>query len=206
MKSIENKMNSEGYTIEDVARISSGELIQNNEQRTIITELLTDSRNIIKKETSLFFALKGRQDGHSFIPSLIDKGVSNFIISSHKDEFKDLPANFVFVDDTLIALQQLAAFHRRQFDIPVVGITGSNGKTIVKEWLYQLLRIDKNIIRSPKSYNSQIGVPLSVFLTNKEHNFAIFEAGISLVGEMERLEPIIHPTIGIITNIGEAHS
>src|ERR1700722_8826756 len=195
-------MNSEGYNIKEVARILSGELILNNEQRIIITELLTDSRNIIKKETSLFFALKGRQDGHSFIPSLIEKGVSNFIVSSHRDEFKDLPANFIFVEDTLIALQQLAAHHRKQFDIPVVGITGSNGKTIIKEWLYQLLRIDKNIVRSPKSYNSQIGVPLSVFLINNEHNFGIFEAGISMVGEMERLEHIIQPTIGIITNIG----
>ncbi len=199
-------MSSEGYTIEEVARILSGELIINNEQRTVITELLTDSRIIIKKETSLFFALKGRQDGHSFIPSLIEKGVSNFIVSNHNNEFKELPANFVLVEDTLVALQQLASFHRKEFDIPVVGITGSNGKTIVKEWLYQLLRMDKNIVRSPKSYNSQIGVPLSVFLINKEHNFGLFEAGISMVGEMERLEHIIHPSIGIITNIGEAHS
>ena len=199
-------MIAERYTIEEVARILGGELILNNNRQMLVTELLTDSRNIIKKETSLFFALKGRQDGHTFVPSLIEKGVSNFVVSNHIDEFKDLPANFIVVKDTIAALQQLATFHRQQFDIPIVGITGSNGKTIVKEWLFQLLRIDKNIVRSPKSYNSQIGVPLSVFLINGEHNFGIFEAGISMVGEMERLEQIIHPTIGIITNIGEAHS
>ena len=115
-------------------------------------------------------------------------------------------ANFIFVDDTLIALQNLAAHHRSQFNYPVIGITGSNGKTIVKEWLYQLLSPDYNIVRSPRSYNSQIGVPLSVWQMSEEHNLAIFEAGISQPGEMEKLEKIIHPTIGVFTNIGEAHN
>ena len=115
-------------------------------------------------------------------------------------------ANFLLVNDTLDALQQLAAYHRQQFNIPVIGITGSNGKTIVKEWLYQLLHEDYNIVRSPKSYNSQIGVPLSVWQMNEQHTLAIFEAGISQQGEMEKLEKIIRPTIGVLTNIGEAHS
>ena len=107
--------------------------------------------------------------------------------------------------DTLSALQQLAAYHRQQFNIPVIGITGSNGKTIVKEWLYQLLNEDFNIVRSPKSYNSQIGVPLSVWQMNEHNTLAIFEAGISKPGEMGKLENIIQPTIGVLTNIGEAH-
>ena len=110
------------------------------------------------------------------------------------------------MNDTLAALQQLAAYHRQQFNIPVIGITGSNGKTIVKEWLYQLLHEDYNIVRSPKSYNSQIGVPLSVWQMNEQHTLGIFEAGISEQGEMERLEKMIRPTIGVLTNIGEAHS
>ena len=171
-----------------------------------IEELLTDSRKIAHAETSLFFALKGdRHDGHRFIESCAEQGVSNFIVSEFKDEWKNLPANFVVVTDTLDALQKLATYHREQFNIPVIGITGSNGKTIVKEWLYQLMRDDKNIVRSPKSYNSQTGVPLSVWQMSEEHNLAIFEAGLSQPGEMERLEKIIQPTTGIFTNIGSAH-
>ncbi len=115
-------------------------------------------------------------------------------------------ANFLLVPDALQALQALAAYHRSRFVIPVIGITGSNGKTIVKEWLNQLLDQQFAIIRSPKSYNSQIGVPLSVWPMNESHELAIFEAGISRTGEMEKLKAIIQPTIGILTNIGEAHS
>ena len=199
-------MNINEYKIEEVAKIVGGKLFRNNYLQNVITDLLTDSRHVIKPESSLFFALLGRNDGHNYIESLIEKGITNFIISNLKDSYSNYPANFVLVDNTLVALQKLAAHHRKLFDIPVVGITGSNGKTIVKEWLYQLLRMDKNIVRSPKSYNSQIGVPLSVFLINNDNNFAIFEAGISQMEEMEKLERIIHPTIGIITNIGEAHS
>ena len=199
-------MNVIEYKIEEVAKIVGGKLIQNNDLQNVISELLTDSRQIVKPESSLFFALIGRHDGHNYIESLIERGVTNFIISNLKDGYRNYSANFVLVENTLDALQKLAAHHRKQFNIPVVGITGSNGKTIVKEWLYQLLRMDKNIVRSPKSYNSQIGVPLSVFLINNEHNFAIFEAGISQMDEMEKLQRIIHPTIGIITTIGEAHS
>ncbi|MFI5134049.1 MAG: bifunctional UDP-N-acetylmuramoyl-tripeptide:D-alanyl-D-alanine ligase/alanine racemase [Chitinophagales bacterium] len=172
-----------------------------------IEHLLLDSRKVYSPASSLFFALKGpRRDGHQFITELYKKGVRNFI-GSEKIEVSVFPgANFILVDDTLIALQQLAAYHRRQFSIPVIGITGSNGKTIVKEWLYQLMHEDFDIVRSPKSYNSQIGVPLSVWQMNEHHTLAIFEAGISQQGEMARLERIIQPTLGILTNIGEAHS
>ena len=174
---------------------------------TVIEQLLLDSRRVHSAATSLFFALKGhRRDGHQFITDLYKKGVRSFVVSQAIDTAVYPEANFIFVHDTLIALQQLAAYHRQQFTIPVIGITGSNGKTIVKEWLYQLLHEDFNIVRSPKSYNSQIGVPLSVWQLNEQHSLAIFEAGISQPGDMEKLQKIIQPTIGVLTNIGEAHS
>ncbi len=174
---------------------------------TAIEYLLLDSRKIYSPASSLFFAIKGiRRDGDQFIPELYKKGVRNFVVS-HKVETTLYPgANFLEVNDTLAALQQLAAYHRSQFKIPVIGITGSNGKTMVKEWLYQLLHENYNIVRSPKSYNSQIGVPLSVWQMNDQHTLGIFEAGISEQGEMLKLEKIIRPTIGVLTNIGEAHS
>lgn len=170
-------------------------------------QLLTDSRRLIYPETSLFFALYGkRRNGHAFIPDLYLRGVRNFVVYERLD-VKDFPqANFIFVKDGLKALQQLAAFHRQQFDIPVVGITGSNGKTVVKEWLNQLLEDRYQIVRSPRSYNSQIGVPLSIWQMDATHNLALIEAGISEEGEMEVLEEIIRPGTGILTNIGEAHA
>ncbi len=193
------------HTIE-IAPIINGKILQNALKHSPVEDLLTDSRKIAHAETSLFFALKGdRHDGHRYIESCIEQGVVNFVVSDYKEEWKILPANFIVVEDTLEALQQLAAHHRQQFSIPVIGITGSNGKTIVKEWLYQLMRDDKNIVRSPKSYNSQTGVPLSVWQLSEEHELAIFEAGLSRPGEMDRLEKIIQPTIGIFTNIGSAH-
>jgi alanine racemase len=172
-----------------------------------IESIFFDSRRVFFPATSLFIALKGpRRNGHNFIPELYSKGIRNFIVCEQFKE-EDLPdANILFVDDSLKALQKLAAFHRKQFKIPVIGITGSNGKTIVKEWLYQLLHENFNIVRSPKSYNSQIGVPFSVWEMNKLHTLGIFEAGISQTGEMDKLREMIQPTIGIITNIGEAHS
>ena len=188
------------YTIEEITSIVKGKLLLQAPKSEEIEELLTDSRKIAHAETSLFFALKGdRHDGHRFIESCTEQGVPNFIVSEFRDEWKNLPANFIVVADTLDALQQLATHHREQFTIPVIGITGSNGKTIVKEWLYQLMRDDKNIVRSPKSYNSQTGVPLSVWQMSEEHNLAIFEAGLSQPGEMGRLEKIIQPTTGIFT-------
>lgn len=173
----------------------------------IIEHLLLDSRKIYSPANSLFFALKGeRRDGHFFIPELYKKGVRNFVVAERIEASAYPEAHFLLVENTLTALQKLAAHHRLQFNIPVIGITGSNGKTIVKEWLYQLLHEDDNIVRSPKSYNSQIGVPLSVWQMKEQNKLAIFEAGISQHGEMEKLEAIIRPTIGVLTNIGEAHS
>lgn len=194
------------YSVDKICTIIGGTSLQSR-GHSLVEYLLFDSRKIFFPATSLFFALKGtRRDGHSFIPELYKKGVRNFIVSEAlpPDDFPE--ANILKVDDTLKALQQLAAFHRRQFEIPVIGITGSNGKTMVKEWLWQLLHENFNIARSPKSYNSQIGVPLSVWEMNRHHTLGIFEAGISQPGEMENLNAIIQPTIGILTNIGEAHS
>lgn len=170
--------------------------------------LLTDSRRLSFPEQSLFFALKTKtNDGHKYIPELYQLRVRNFVVSEMRPEFEPMlhDANFLIVKDTLKALQKLAIFHRKRFNIPVIGITGSNGKTIVKEFLYQLLHNEFNIVRSPRSYNSQLGVPLSVWQMNDKHTLGIFEAGISQPDEMERLQPIIAPTIGVITNIGEAH-
>jgi alanine racemase len=173
-----------------------------------ITELATDSRKVQQPAQALFFAIRGEHhDGHRFIPELYAKGVGAFVCeSSFLPLDKTFPnAIFLEVKSPLLALQQVSAAHRARFHYPVMGITGSNGKTIVKEWLHQLLSPDLRIVRSPKSYNSQVGVPLSVWKMGEEHDMAIIEAGISKVGEMERLEPIIRPTIGILTNIGHAH-
>lgn len=169
--------------------------------------ILTDSRSLCFPEETLFFALKTkRNDGHKYIYDLYTRGVRNFVVSDLPEkasEYKD--ANFLVLDRPLKGLQKLATYHREQFQVPVVGITGSNGKTIVKEWLYQLLSPERVITRSPRSYNSQIGVPLSIWLMNEHTELGIFEAGISEMGEMEALKPIIQPTIGILTNIGGAH-
>ncbi len=199
-------MNETTYSISQIAVVTGGQLILNCPEQADIRDLLTDSRRVLQSESALFFAIKGeRHDGHKFIAELFNQGVRNFIVSELNDDFKDLNANFLVVDDALKAMQRLAAHHRQHFNYNVIGITGSNGKTIVKEWLYQLLRADLNIVRSPKSYNSQIGVPISVWAMQNEHQLAIFEAGISMPGEMKKLEAIIHPNIGIFTNIGSAH-
>ncbi len=180
---------------------------------TNATVLLTDSRSIALPEQSVFFAIKGeRHDGHQFIKQLYEAGVREFVVEkkavtdAHKNQWSSLAqAKFWLVENAIRAMQNLASEHRQRFDIPVVGITGSNGKTIVKEWISTLLSADYNIIKSPKSYNSQLGVPLSVWEMSQNHTLGIFEAGISKSGEMEFLEPIIRPTIGIFTNIGSAH-
>ena len=157
-------------------------------------------------QTSLFFAIKGdRRDGHEFIAGLYEAGVKNFVVNAAFNTSPFPNANFLVVKEPLDALQLIAANHRMQFAFPVLAITGSNGKTIVKEWLYQLLREDFHIVRSPKSYNSQIGVPLSVWEMRENNNLAIFEAGISEPSEMHKLEAIIRPDTGIFTNIGSAH-
>ena len=188
-----------------ISDILGGRLTGAGEDRSI-QDLLTDSRQLLSPAQTLFFALVGqRDDGHHYIGELYEKGVRAFVVN-RSQPLDDYPeATFVVVDDTLKALQQLAAHHRAQYDIPVIGITGSNGKTIVKEWLAQLLSPDYNTVRSPKSYNSQIGVPLSVWQMNDTHQLAIFEAGISQPNEMTALADIINPTIGVFTNIGQAH-
>jgi Alr-MurF fusion protein len=195
------------YSIKVICEQIGGRWVQFHADDAI-GQLLLDSRRLIFPATSLFFALKGpRRDGTSFIPDLYRRGVRNFVISSPDPPPGSFPdANFIVVDDTLKALQTLAAWRRNQFSIPVIGITGSNGKTIVKEWLNQLLSPAYHIVRSPKSYNSQTGVPLSVWQLDPAHDLAIFEAGISRRGEMARLQPIIRPTIGVFTNIGAPHS
>lgn len=171
----------------------------------IIDNVSIDSRSLQNNSGTLFFALSGQnRDGHRYINELINNGVANFVVT-HVPVDVQGKANFFVVDNTLKALQDFAIYYRKLFDFPVIAITGSAGKTIVKEWLNYLLSPDYSIIRSPKSYNSQVGVPLSVIGINEKHNLGIFEAGISLPGEMEKLEPIIKPTIGILTNIGPAH-
>src|SRR5688572_13406856 len=171
-----------------------------------ILDLVLDSRTVINPQASLFFAVAGPQhDGHDFLADLVRSGCKNFIIEKENVAPLLSGCNFIVVRSAIDALQELAAWHRSQFSIPVTAITGSNGKTIIKEWLHQLLSPDLKILRSPKSYNSQTGVPLSVWLLNAGHQLAIFEAGISLPGEMEKLERIIRPGMGIITNIGSAH-
>lgn len=173
---------------------------------TVILHLLTDSRKLLFPDSSLFFALTGPQrDGHQFIEELYARGLRYFVVSKEQVPEKYPEAVFLVVPDTLAALQLLCAWHRKQFALPVFGITGSNGKTIVKEWLNQLLEADYSIVRSPKSYNSQIGVPLSVWPLQPHHTLGLFEAGISQSGEMERLQKIIQPTMGVFTNIGAAH-
>ena len=184
-------------------------------QRLDIRHLLTDSRQLGNEpDATLFFALKtDKNDGAKYIPQLIERGVKAFVVEqSSLDQLAELAklaqlteVVFLVVEDSLAALQQLAAYKRSLYTGPVIGITGSNGKTVVKEWLYQLLKDDYRITRSPKSYNSQIGVPLSVWQLNEQTELAIFEAGISEMGEMARLQPIIRPTIGVITYIGTEH-
>lgn len=193
------------YSIDQIRQITEGKFLLHTSNHPI-EFLLYDSRKLDSAPRTLFFALKAeRNDGHFFIKHLYDKGVRNFIISEAVDTTLIPEANVLLVNDSLIALQELAAVHRARYHFPVLGITGSNGKTIVKEWLFQLLEDRYQIIRSPKSYNSQIGVPVSVWQINEQHTLGIFEAGISQPGEMENLEKIIRPEIGILTNIGSAH-
>ncbi len=193
------------YSIKDISEIISEEAII-PQPSLIIDNLLTDSRRLVFPSGTLFFALQSeRRNGADFIEELYKAGVQSFVVTKAFIHASFPEANFLQVEDPLRALQKLAAYHRRQFQIPVIGITGSNGKTIVKEWLYQLLHPDYNMVRSPKSYNSQIGVPLSVWQMNEAHSLAIFEAGISQPGEMDFIENIIYPTIGVLTNVGAAH-
>ena len=195
------------YSIEIIAQLLQAKRIGPGEGT--VKWLLTDSRSLGFPEETLFFALvTGRGNGHRYINDLYNRGVRHFVVSEHPtdESLQAMPeANFLVVADTLAALQLLAEKHRAQYDIPVVGITGSNGKTVVKEWLSQLLGPDHHVARSPRSYNSQIGVPLSVWQMDEHTDVALIEAGISHHREMRRLHHIIRPTIGVLTNIGGAH-
>ena len=193
------------YRISDIAHIINAE--RTGSEDALINWLLIDSRSLCFPKETLFFAIRtNRNDGHKYIGELYKRGVRNFIVSSLPVDIDQYPqSNFLLVHDTLQAMQQLAAYHREQFDIPVIAITGSNGKTTVKEWLYQLLSPEFNVCRSPRSYNSQVGVPLSLWLLNQHNDVAIIEAGISNPNEMDNLNRMIRPTISVITNIGEAH-
>ncbi len=194
-----------GYNINDIIAITGSEAFVANPGAVV--ELAIDSRKINLPQEALFFALKGdRQNGHDYIQDVYQKGVRYFIVSEEIDERLYPDAHFVTVSDTLKTLQSIASFHRHQFTFPVIGLTGSNGKTIVKEWLFHLLNDDYNIVRSPKSYNSQVGVPLAVWQMQQEHQLAIFEAGISQPGEMKKLQAIIDPEIAVFTFLGDAHA
>ena len=200
------------YSIEKITTLIGARRIGETDAQ--IGWLLTDSRSLCFPEETLFFALKStRNDGHRYIEDLYRRGVRNFVVEA-KGIAEYCPngsvtsmadANFLIVPSPLAALQRLAERHRDEFNIPIVGITGSNGKTMVKEWLYQLLLPSQKIVRSPRSYNSQIGVPLSVWLLNEQTEIGIFEAGISQPGEMMALRDIIQPTIGVLTSLGSAH-
>jgi len=193
------------YSLEKINDIFKGTLTKR--KPCVINDILIDSRRFIYSKSTLFFALKSsKNDGHNYIQELYDKGIRNFVISDTIDNYKKCKeANFFLVNNTLEALQKLAAYHRSCFQLPVIGITGSNGKTVIKEWLFQLLQDNYNIVRSPKSYNSQIGVPLSVWQIKENNELGIFEAGISESDEMNKLQKIIKPNIGLFTNIGPAH-
>ncbi len=193
------------YTIEKITTLIGARRIGTADAQ--IGWLLTDSRSLCFPEETLFFALKTkRNDGHRYIEDLYRRGVRNFVVESTQSVNGRFPgANFLVVPSPLAALQRLAERHRDEFDIPIIGITGSNGKTMVKEWLYQLLSPQMTVTRSPKSYNSQIGVPLSIWLLGEQTQVGLFEAGISELGEMEALHDIIQPTIGILTSLGAAH-
>ena len=213
------------YNIADISNIVGAKRIGSAE--TQINWLLIDSRSLCFPEETLFFAIRTKKnDGHKYIDELYRRGVRNFVVefgssidtieatntvNSAKTEAEKCfvagkdDANFLFVKSSVEALQTLAAYHRSQLDIPVIAITGSNGKTTVKEWLYQLLSPFFNVCRSPRSYNSQVGVPLSVWLIGNHSDLAIIETGISQPGEMEKLEKIVKPTIGVMTNLGAAH-
>jgi len=199
-------MNYSITEIYNILEVTGGQII---DEDAIVSQLLTDSRSLTQPQDTIFFALRTEGgDGHNYIPDLYGRGGRNFVVAS---DYYALPecagANYIAVDSPLDALQALATFHRRRFrELPVIGITGSRGKTTVKEWLYQLLKDDYRIVRSPRSYNSQIGVPLSLWDIDNNTDLAIIEAGISTTGEMDNLQAMIRPTIGIITNLGSEHN
>lgn len=195
----------QNLSLHKISKITNGKLFGNKEQE--VSEIMTDSRSFLSSQKAIFFALIGtRNNGHKYIKKLIENGIENFVISELSEDLKSLKnINFILVENTLVALHKLAEYHRNTFASEIISIVGSNGKTIVKEWLYQLLRKDYKIVRSPKSYNSQLGVPLSLCLLDNKFNLGIIEAGISQIGEMQNLEQIIKPNTVIFSSIGDAH-
>jgi alanine racemase len=195
------------YTIKFICEVLKVTAFKSNDLSSKISELVYDSRKVNNPEESLFFALKATRDGHDFIPDAYEKGIRSFVISNSIPFLNDkTDVNVILVSDVLEFMQALVSYHRKQFNIPIIGITGSNGKSIVKAWLYQLLVPEKKVYQSPKSYNSQLGVALSLWNLGPQYDMALIEAGISEPGEMEKLQQMIQPTIGIFTNIGVAHS
>lgn len=198
-------MGTQRYKINEIANIINAKALLANWE-DYIQHLLFDTRKVENPLLSLFFALKANRDGHTFIADAYRQGIRNFVVQESRIDISNFPnANFLEVDDVLASLQSLAAYHRAQFNYPVIAIAGSNGKTIVKDWLNSLLSPDYEIVRSPKSFNSQIGVALSLWQMSDDYNLAIIEAGISKPGEMESLRKMIKPDIGILTNIKKAH-
>lgn len=194
------------YNIQKILEITKGRFSHTCNPDVQIENLLIDSRRVFSPKNTLFIAIKGdRHDGHDFVYEAHLKGIRNFIVQENSKSINFQDSNVIRVPNTLFALQEIATYHRKQFKYPVIGITGSNGKTIVKEWLSQLLKDKYEVVKSPKSYNSQVGVPLSLWQMKSKNNLGIFEAGISKEGEMGALELMIQPNIGVITNIGRAH-
>lgn len=195
------------YTTHQIAEVIGGLIMPKQATELEVSQITHDSRRISSASDQLFVALHGpRHDGHTYLLAAYESGIRAFLVDQVQ-RYQDFPeATFIIVEQTNQALQDWAAFHRRRFKLPVLGITGSNGKTTVKEWLFQLLEEDYRIVRSPASYNSQVGVPLSVLQINPQDQLGIFEAGISEVNEMQKLAPIIDCTIGLFTNIGTAHA
>ncbi|MCG8701551.1 MAG: Mur ligase domain-containing protein, partial [Bacteroidales bacterium] len=193
------------YTVKQIQEWTQAKVL--GDKQVEVDTLILDSRKLLIPDRCMFVCIQGsRHDGHHYIADLYKKGVRIFMVSELTDVINDIPgATLIVVNNTLTALQTLATRHRKNFQIPVVGITGSNGKTVVKEWLASALSIQLNTVRNPKSYNSQVGVPLSVWLINEQSEMGIFEAGISQKNEMKLLQKIIKPTHGIFTNIGMAH-
>jgi len=194
------------YKISEIVQILHPNRTFITDPNSLVQHLFYDSRKIVQADNGVFFALQKSRDGHHYIKEAYDKGVRNFVLQIDEEQELLFPdANLIWVSDSLEAMQILAAFNRQKFSFPVIGITGSNGKTIIKEWLYQLMSPEYKIYRSPKSYNSQLGVALSLWGLSDQYNLAIIEAGISEKGEMVKLENMIKPTIGLLTNIGVAH-
>ena len=193
------------YRIQDIAAAAGAlDLFQSRWQPDPVRYIAYDSRRISFGEQTVFIALSSKhRDGHDFVKAAYDKGVRSFIVSQ-KPDLEGI--DYVLVDDTMDALQRWAMYHRQRFSYPVVAITGSNGKTTVKEWLATLLEQRFQIVKSPGSYNSQLGVALALLQMHPEADLAIIEAGISQMGEMERLEAMIQPDIGVLTHMGPAHA